>query len=246
MTKNIDHFESLELQGSEDGVFRNNERVTTDHELMLKRLRTWGFVLLGSAAFPIIYSGFLGTPWMILLLIVSLACFFFRTASMFIVIAVALVWIAIYSISSLEIDRVLFSLLLIYLTFRVFKHYRRYRDVETKFIKFTTNEINSDAVSAVQAARRFPWIGSLLSCLSIVGLISVIFIITIITLRTGSDSSYPDFYEFLYALVVNLGALGLAFSLSSLISNYRLKALSIIGLVLGCLAVFFEFALRIL
>lgn len=203
--------------------------------VMFEKIRSWGVWSLILGALHIFTSGFLSAPWGILLIIVGLASFYFRSASMFVIYAVTLGWAALSNLLSLEPGWIGFSLYQFFLTFRVFQDYRLFRDLDA-------NNGASDQ-SPDRAARFFPWIGSLLGCSSIIGFVLVMVIVVIVAVGSEGTSTVPDYFAFLEGLAVNFGILGAAIGLASLLSKYRLKPLAIIGLVAGTLTVLFEFAL---
>jgi hypothetical protein len=244
----IDQFEPIEaekIQESGGATTQSNDFVLTNHIVMLNEIRSWGFVLLGLGILHIFSSGFLSAPWGILLIIVGLASFFFRTASMFIVYAMTLAWAALFNLTDLNTGWVIFAFIQILLSFRVFMRYRRFRKVEDAVLGLAPDNLVASK-STDRASRFFPWIGSLLGCSSIIGFVLFIFILLIIAIFSENSPSFPDYFVFIEGLLVNLAVLGFAIGLASLLSQYRPKALAIIGLVAGVLTLVIELALRFL
>jgi hypothetical protein len=85
-----------------------NNIVKNNYAAMLKEIRSWGFWSLGLGAVHLVTSGFLSAPWGVLLIIVGLASFYFRTASMFIIYAVTLAWAALSNLLGLDFAWIFF------------------------------------------------------------------------------------------------------------------------------------------
>jgi hypothetical protein len=96
-----------------------------------------------------------------------------------------------------------------------------------------------------RAARFFPWITGLLGGLSLGGLI-VIFVSIFFAAALSGTADFPGYVDFLAGLVINLGVLGFATGLGALLSGYRYKAVSILGMVASILTLVIEIALLLL
>lgn len=227
---------------AEQDVSLTDQLFLNSHAAMLKEIRSWGFGFLVLGIFFIVLTGNLQSTWGILLLIISLASFYFRTASMFVVYAGILAWTALLNLISLEIGWVLFALFQIFLTIRVFRKYRRFRDVEMEVDKINSIYPTPIVSSAGRAARIFPLIGSLLSCSSIVGLILFIFLGVVLAIANEGVASIPDSFDFIYLAMINFSVLGFSVGLASVLSKFHPKALSIIGLVAGAFTLVLVFA----
>jgi hypothetical protein len=235
-----DQLKPIDTDGNRElgaGTTQSNDTTFKSYAAMLKEIRSWGFWSLGLGALHIILSGSLSAPWGILLIIVGLASFFIRSASMFIIYAVTLAWAAISNITGLNIGWVVFAVFQIVLAIQVFMKYRKYHKVELAYHDMAPdNATNGTLVD--QAARFFPWTGSILGCSSIIGLGLVIPIVFIIgAIRSDNSSSAPSYFVTMAELFLNLGVLGFAIGLASLLSKYRPKVLAILGLVTGVLTI---------
>ena len=198
-----------------------------DHKLMLKEIRSWGLWSLGLGVVHILSSGFLNSGWGILLIVVGLSSFYFRTAPIFVIYTVALSWAALTNLLSLSTGWVVMSLLQLYFAFRTFKDFQRFRKSEDK-LTLTSKDISTNSQ---RAAKSFPWIGSLLGCSSLVGFV-ILFILTIYLGATyGWESLTPTYYNFLQGTMETFGVLGFSVSLASLLSKHTPKALPIIGVI---------------
>ncbi|HLO18357.1 MAG TPA: hypothetical protein VK206_26225 [Anaerolineales bacterium] len=244
MTDSLNPIEAGEIRDSETAISQVNDIALNNHAVMLKEIRSWGLWSLGLGVLHIVSSGFLSAPWGILLFIVGLASFYFQTASMFIIYAITLAWAALSNFTGFQIGWVLFALFQLYLSFRVFKQYRRFRDVETTYLKTITDDAVVNKPSPNQAARYFPWTGAIVGCSSIIGLFFIfLYVAWVVISGRSEDASHipvPLYIAFMKDLIVNLGVIGFAVGIASLLSQYRPKALAIIAMVTGVIAVVFD------
>jgi len=240
MVENFDEVEGGDIQASEVKTDVANEASLKDYALMLKEIRSWGFWLLGLGALHVITSGFLSAPWGIMLIVVGLASFYFRNASMFIVYAVTLAWAGVSNLIGGGTGWVVLAFFQMFLAFSVFRKYRRFRDVEGNYAKLATEGITPEPLSTERAARFFPWLGALLSCSSLLGLVLVFVIAIVLAVVNEDAASIPEYLYFIEGLVVDFGVLGFAIGLASLLSRYRLKGLAITAIVAGVLTVAIE------
>jgi hypothetical protein len=212
----------------------HNNEIVAAHDLMLKEIRSWSYWSLGLGVLHLISSGFLNASWGILLILVGLASFYFRTAVMFVIYAVTLAWAALSNISSFNAGWGFFALFQLYLAFTVFKQYRRFRQAEIEFIALPSNNSQKSALLAARTSRWFPWVGPVFGCFSMVSVVVSIALAAILISINGDTFSNPPF---LFSLIVGFielfAVLGIAVSLASLLSGYRPKALPISGLVIG-------------
>jgi hypothetical protein len=204
--------------------------------VMFEKIRSWGMWSLILGVLHIFTSGFLSAPWGILLILVGLASFYFRSASMFVIYATTLGWAAFSNLMSFEGGWIGFSLYQFFLAFRVFQDYRTFREVDV-----TPTELGQ--VSTDRAARFFPWLGSIFGCSSIIGFVLIIVTILVMAVASEGNATVPDYFSFLDGLAVNFGVLGAAIGLASVLSRYPRKALGIAAIVAGSLTVLLELAI---
>jgi hypothetical protein len=230
-----------EIQPEGEGIIQADTDTRDAYAKMLKENRSWGFWLLGIGILHIVTSGFLSAPWGIMLILVGLASFYFRTASMFIVYAVTLSWAAISNIMSLETGWIFFAAFQVFLAIRVFQQYRQFRGVEDEYFRLIPDDVMKKP--SKRAARFFPWLGSILGCSSIIGLILVFLAVIVFVVAAENATEVPGTFGFIEGLIVNFGILGFALSLGSLLSAYRPKAAAIVGLVASIITLLFEVVL---
>lgn len=219
-----------------------------NRELMLKEIRSWGYWSLGLGVLHLITAGFLDSAWGLLLIIVGLASFYYRTASMFVVYTVVLSWAALSNLVSLNPEWMIFALLQLYMAFRTFKDFRRFQNTEKELIAISAG-IGDELRVGVnrRSAKYFPWIGPSLGCLSIIlcvaSFTATFFLIdeTLIANRI-----YPPFYLALFGIMEILAVLGFAVSLTSVVSKYEPKFPSAAGLVISSLFMLLRIVAKLL
>jgi len=213
---------------------------------MLGQIRSWGLSSLVLGAIHLFTSDFLSAPWGILLILVGLASFYFRSASMFIIYAITLAWAALSNLISLDVGWILFALLQFYLAYRVFRQYQRFHSVEVELNADTTDFTAEARSDSKRASRLFPWLGSIFGCSSIIAYVLITLAIIVIVIESDGKGIIPDYFGFIENLQLNFGVLGAAIGVASLLSKYRLKGLAILGIVGGIITILIEFALAYL
>ncbi len=241
MTDNLNPLEVSETINSETEKHQADDQILMNHAVMLKEIRSWGLWSLGLGAVHIFTSGFLSAPWGILLLIVGLASFYFQTASMFVIYATTLAWVALSNFASFQIGWVAFAAFQLILSFNVFKQYRQFRNVEAEYLKTIMENSALDKSSLKRASLIFPWTGSIVGCSTIVGMFFIfLYIAWVVISGNSTDASHipvPNYIAFIKDLLVNFGVISFALGLASLLSQYRLKALAVIAMAAGIITV---------
>lgn len=195
------------------------------HAYVLKEIRSWGYWSLGLGALHLIGAGQLSASWGIILLLMGGASFLFYDAAMFVVYGTTLVWVALANLLSGTGGWMAFALLQVYLAFRTFRQFFLFRKAEGGYAALVAEGVIKDPLAG-RAAKVFPWLGCLLGLISLGGLPA--FFIGLILL--GYDA-IPDAAWLLLEVVFDVGVLGLAVSLASLLARYRLKFLAGLGVV---------------
>lgn len=210
------------------------------HSMILKEIRSWAITLLILGALSLFASSLLSAPWGVLLIIVGLASFYFRSSDMMVVYGVTLAWAGVSNITSGQIYWIGFALLQWFLTFRVFQKYIAFRNAEAAT---ETAETRAGGLTPKRAASIFPWAAGALGILSLLGLAGI-FIGAIIMVAISQIQAVPDFLAFLEGMIVNFGVLGIAVGLASLLSKHPRRGLAITGLVTGILTILVEIVLK--
>jgi hypothetical protein len=208
---------------------------------ILKEIRSWAFTLLVLGGLHIGASGFLSAPWGILLILVGLASFYFRSSAMLVIYAVTLIWAGISNLTSGQAIWIGGAFIQWYLALRIFRTFVRFQETETK----VAAESNSNELTPRRVAAVFPWAATLLGVLSFLGLIGI-FAIVIVLVAVSGSSTVPSYFGFIEGLVVNAGVLGFAVGLASLLCRHPGKGLAIAGMVTGVLTLLIELVLRFL
>lgn len=228
-----------QTSASENG---NNELIYSYHEKMLRQLRSWGFILLFLGAVQVFTSDFLSTTWGFLLIFVGVSSFYFRSPAMFIIYGSTLAWAAISNSFSGSGGWVAFSLLQVFFSFQTFRQYFHFRPKTPA----SRNMVDGDlAVLPDKAAKPFPWLSLLFGSVSLIGFVTTL-LAAIIFINISATGEIPPFISFIEGLVIDFAVIGFAAGLASLLSRYKYKLISIIGMIAGALTLLFEVGLLLL
>jgi hypothetical protein len=208
-----------------------SQPINATYEKMLREIRSWGRWSLILGAIHLLVSGFLSAAWGILLLIVGAASFYFRASAMFVVYSVTLGWVAISNILSGGSGWTVFAIFQLVLAWQVFRQYLRFRQAEAEMM------IPEDLQ---RAADVFPWGAALLGGLAFTGFIGVL-ISVVVFVGVTEASDVPGIFSLLEGLTMNLGILGFAAGLASLLAGYRRKLWAVLGIIAGVLTVLVRF-----
>lgn len=227
------------------------QRSAMGHATMLTEIKSWGRSSLLLGVIHIVASGFLNPAWGVTLLVVGGLSFLVQEASMFVLYAVALVWVGISNILSTGLGLwTLFGIYQIYLGIRLFGKYKRYRDHEQKHIA-SLEEVPAE-IKVGRAAQYFPWVGSGLSVLGLIifgGVWVFLFISMMViyaeTQTTNLSETLFTTLDLIAGVSLGLGIVGFALSLAAVLSKYTPRWLAWVGVVLGGLLVLIEIVLNI-
>jgi hypothetical protein len=198
----------------------------------------------------LVASGFLNPGWGITLLAVGGLSFIFREASMFIMYAVALIWVGISNILSLDWGIWTFlGAYQIYLGAMLFQKFRRYRDYEHQHLN--NNKEASSGVNTGRAEKLFPWLGASMAGIGLLvyaAAIVVMFIAVVMVYETPGGSisdSLAVALDLISGVALGIGIIGFGLSLSSVVSKYKQKWLSWAGIVFGSFLILLEILIKI-
>ena len=214
---------------------------------MKKDIRSWGNSSLLLGAVHLISFGVLAPSWGVILLLVGLASFIFESASLFVVYAVSLAWVGMSNIiQSVRSDLgfwTFFGLYQIFLAYRVFKKFGIYKDAERKFVDHQAEETRS---KKVDPENHFAWIGTAFSWGALI-IYLVIFVLAIIALVMETDlDPLSKLIDLILNIMIGFGVIGIAFSLSAILSKYKRGWMAWLGLAGGVLLLVIHFSLLIL
>jgi hypothetical protein len=209
----------------------NSRSQSPGYAKMLREIKNWGIVLLILGAIQLFSSGFENT-WAILLIIVGLGSFYFRSPAIFITYGTTMAWAAISNALSSSGGWQLFSLLQVYLTYSIIRQFFQFR---TSF----------DSSSTDKAERPFPWTSFFLGLFSFIG-ITTVFLGAILFVGITGNEQIPTFLSFTEGLSIIFAVLGFSMGLAAILSKYHHKVLSIIGIVASGLVLVVEVGLGLL
>lgn len=207
-------------------------------EKMLREIKSWGIVLLVLGLIQVVSSEFLSSTWGLLLIAVGLTSFYFRSPAMFVVYGTTLSWAAVSNALSSAGTWGMFSILQVFFAFVTFRQYFQFRSQITNS-QFALESTQEEYIKIDKAAKPFPWISLLLGSISLIGLVTV-FVAVILYVGITNSEEVPAFLTFGEGIVVDFAVLGFATGLASILTKYKYKALSIIGMVMAALVLIIE------
>jgi hypothetical protein len=175
-----------------------------------------------------------------MLIVIGIASFFLKDVSLLVVYGVTMAWAAVWNLFSSYLDGTwtwaIFSLLQVYWAVRIFQGYARFNHIKA--------ELSIEAAGAGRMRRLLPATGCLFSILAAAGVATM----TVFVLLDGAGALHvPDgAVDLTFNPMINLAVLGFALCLGALLSNYRYKAIAIIGMVVCQLLILGWFALLLL
>jgi hypothetical protein len=192
----------------------------------------------------VVSSDFLSSTWGLLLIAVGLASFYFRSPAMFVVYGTTLSWAAISNALSGAGTWGMFSILQVFFAFLTFRQYFQFRSQITDS-QFSLQSTQEERLSVDKAAKPFPWISFSLGSISLIGFI-VIFVGVILYVSITNSNELPAFLTLGEGLMVDFAVLGFGTGLASILTKYKYKAVSIIGMATGILVLIIEIAFQLL
>jgi hypothetical protein len=208
-------------------------RKVTYHVSIFKEIRSWAVTLIVLGIIHLVTSGFLSSSWGVLIILVGIASFYFRSASMMVVFAVTLAGAAFTNLLSGNTKWIIFAILQAGLVVSVFLKYVRFKKAEAD----TTNGEPEDVgLTPKRSAKAFPWLAFGLGLFSMVGFVSIMIYATI-SITMGALSNFTKFLDFIFDSMRNFGMLGIGFGLAGLLNKYQKTACSILGIVFGALTI---------
>lgn len=213
------------------------DRAVTD--LLLQQVRSSAFWSIGLGLVQLFAPG-LSRAWGVSLLLLGALAFLLPTPAMRIVNIVTFFWVAggnALSGSPFWIGLAGIQIWDGILGFRRWRKAEQYRRSVEGALPVDTRE--------AQARRFFPWLGLGLGIgafVSVIVLVATFFGYVLLS-RGQGDSAVFTFIGFLESLVVNLGVLGFAIGLASLLAGFDRKSAAAVGMVGGVAAIALDFGL---
>lgn len=231
---------TTETAGKRSNPSLSSEELSNLHEAIGKEIRSWGVTLLIFGVLHVIASGLLNAPYGVMLLVVGLASFYFRSASMLVVYAVTLAWAGVSNLTTGDWIWMGFAVLQGFICFRILRRFLRYRQAEQALAD--PSDLEASGLTPQRSAKVFPWVALVLGGLSLVAFVGV-FGSAIVLAVVSSSGTAPEFLAFVEGLAVSFGALGFALGLASVLCRYRWKIVAVLGMVAGLLTLVIELAL---
>lgn len=220
-----------------------SEDLSNLHEATRKEIRSWSFTLIILGALHIFATGLLSAPWGVLLIVVGLASFYFRSAAMLVVYAVTIAWAGISNLTSGEWIWIAFAVIQWYFSFRILRRFSGYRRAERALE--APSDVNASGLTPQRSAKVFPWAGFLMGVFSFLAFIGA-FGSAIVYVIISASETPPGFLSLVEGLAVSTGVLGFALGLASVLCGYRFRVLAILGMVAGLLTLASEIALGLI
>ena len=211
------------------------EECGLDYARMKKEIRAWGFWLSGIGLVSMVLSFLLDPSWGVMLMAVGLSSFYFCESAMFILYGSILAWAAISNLMAGPMWAV-FAVFQAVLAFKVFRQYGKWSKVERTYRYHHKMGRIGAGPAPERGARLFPWLSAGASVLSMGTFLGVVGGMAVSPV-VEEDLAVMTGLDWAALFAVNLGVLGLALGLASLIAGYRQKAPSVAGVVVGGLVV---------
>ena len=211
---------------------------------MLREIRNWGIVLLILGAIQLFSSGFENT-WAILLIIVGLSSFYFRSPAIFVTYGTTMVWAAISNALSGSSGWLFFSLFQVYLAYTIFRQFFQFRTIFNSSPNLESENALETQIYPDKAARPFPWASFFLGLISFIGIITA-FLGAILYVGLSGNEQIPAFLGLIEGLSIIFAVWGFSMGLAAILSKYQYKVFSIIGMVASGLVLVIEVGLGLL
>jgi hypothetical protein len=211
---------------------------------ILRQTRSWATWLLVMGVVQLVANSFLDPGWGIVLIAVGAASLYLRSLAMLPVYGVTMAWAAVSNLAAREIWWSGFALLQFYWAFSVFRQFLSLRGVATRM---TTAALGGMAprgasgrwespiepvVGPDRASKVFPWAGCALSGVAGVALIAVLvgfLVYTAISEGSPGDAAL----RIGLSLPLNMGVLGLALGVATVLMRYRYSVVGLLAIIGG-------------
>lgn len=204
-----------------------------------KQVRSWAIWSLILGAAHLIANNFLNPFWGILLIVVGLFSFFFRTSAMFVLYGTTLLWAAISNVLSRETGWIGFSVIQLIMVVSIFRDYYRFRKTEREgIVNNGLDEKQTDNYRRTSSL--YPILGFILGLFSLGGIV-LFFLIIFVKELSSPQTAYTETANIILAIhfgVSEIAAvMALGICVGALLSGFRRKALSIIGIIASLLVI---------
>lgn len=215
-------------------------KVEAFHADLNRETRSTGFWMLVWGGLSLVASGIFDASWGVMLIVIGIASFFLKDVAMLVVYAVTMAWAAVWNLLSSYLDGTwtwaIFSLFQAYWAVRIFQGYARFSRAKA--------ELSIESTGAGRVRRVLPVTGCLFSMLAAAGVVT--WTVSIMLAGAGVLYASDDVLNLTMNLVINLAVLGFALCLGALLSGYRYKAITIIGMAVCLLLILGWFVILLL
>jgi hypothetical protein len=212
--------------------------------LARREIRAWGVAAVLLGIVHLATAGLLNAPWGISLILVGLVSFYFSTPAMFIIYSLALAWAAVTNAFTGDLLWLVFAAFQLVLAVVVFRRFQRFLAAQSAVAEIEPDE-ETGSTPGEPKAQAFTLSGLILAVVSLLGFIAI-FLGVLASLRAGALDQEGQAVVFLEGMAVNLGLLGFATGLASLLSGFPRRPLAILSMAAGGLVVLAELALSLL
>jgi hypothetical protein len=212
---------------------------------MHSAVRKWGIALVVLGALQLLPTGSLDPTWGVLLIIVGLSSFYFRSTAMFVVYGFVLAWASITNALIGNGFWFLASMIQAAVAVRVFWSFRTYRQME--FSLATAAEQGGVASGKVddRSARIFPWLSLVLGLLAFAG-VAIAILLSVFCAVATCQAFGESVAILIEGLSVSAAILALSAGVAALLMRYGRTAASIIGVIAASLIWLLEIGLMLL
>jgi len=223
--------QSAEARIEEARLQRSLEDCGLEYSKMKKELRSWGYWMMAIGVISLILSGLVDSSWGIMLMIVGGCSFYFSESVMFAVYGSMLAWAALSNLMG-GVFWMGFAIIQAVIAYKLFRDFGKSRKIEKAYRYHHKVGRISAPPAPERAARLFPWLSALLSAVSLATIVGIAGGLAVSVGAEGSPEEYSGL-EWATLFAVNLGVIGLAFGLASLLSRFRQKGPAVAGVVIG-------------
>jgi len=222
-----------------------------------------GLLILG--AMNQFASGILDPGWGLLLIVVGLGSLYFRSLAMLAIYGITISWALVSNLGSGRVGWFAFAALQAWVAYSVFRKFVVLRRAQLRLASAspTTAAVPAGVASlqlaapgawspdastsdeSDRAARVFPQAGCALTALSVVGVVALFVAIVVHNQETGTAMDSVSTAGALKA-VVNLGVLGLALGVASLLMRYQARTINILTVAVASMWLLLYLALAYL
>jgi len=204
---------------------------------MSKDIRSWGKWLVGLGLFHLIAAGKLDASWGVMLILLGAMSFLFTSPSMYVLYAVTMAWAGITNMLGGGWGWNIFALFQLYLAFKIGRQYYFFH--KAGLVEAEREAVYDGSGKRPIAPRLFPWLG-LIGGAFLLFLLIILFVSGVVIFgfyEISEDSTITQVWEFTLLITVSLSAVFWGINLASVLSKYRPRFLTGLGLFFSTVTV---------